>query len=81
VAGGGTQFQSLIWDPTSPTNAPLYTAATDVGLYSSFANPNSATATTTIGSPGVVPEPSTYALLALAGAGFAAYRFRRRARR
>ena len=29
----------------------------------------------------VVPEPSTYAMLALAGAGFAAYRFRRRARR
>jgi hypothetical protein len=28
-----------------------------------------------------VPEPSTYALIALAGAGFAAYRLRRRARR
>lgn len=27
-----------------------------------------------------IPEPSTYAMIALAGAGFAAYRFRRRAR-
>ena len=78
AAGGGAATQSLIWDPASPGNNSLYTAASSVGLYGSFENPNSST---TIGSPGVVPAPSTYAVLALAGAGLAAYRLRRRARR
>ncbi len=78
VAGGGAATQSLIWDPASPGNDPLYTAASSVGLYGSFENPNDAL---TIGSPSVVPEPSTYAMLALAGIGLAAYRLRRRARR
>ena len=35
----------------------------------------------TFSGASVVPEPSTYAMIALAGAGFAAYRLRRRARR
>lgn len=77
VAGGGTATQSLIWDTLDAVN-PTYTAATNVGLYGSFEN---ATSATTIGSPGVVPEPSTYALVALAAAGFAAHRLRRRLRR
>ena len=62
IAGGGTLTQSLIWDPTSDPTAPLYTAASSVGPYGSFA---SAASATTIGSPGVVPEPSSTALLGL----------------
>ena len=78
VAGGGVATQSLICPSASPGNAPLYTAASSVGLYGSFENPNNAL---TIGSPSVVPEPSTYALLVLSGAGLAAYRLRRHTRR
>lgn len=77
VMGGGTSTESLVWDPESAVGSPTYRNAV-LNQWDAFANPNSAT---TIGSPGVVPEPSTYALLALAGAGFAAYSFRRRARR
>jgi len=79
VAGGGTAPVSLIWDPTSPVNAPLYTSATTVGLYGSFAN---VTSTLTIGSPGivgVVPEPSGLALASL-GVAVAGWATRRRLR-
>jgi hypothetical protein len=67
AAGGGTAVQSLIWDPTSPAGSPLYTAATSVGLYGSFEN---ATSALTIGSPGIVPEPSSV-ILAVLGGGLA----------
>lgn len=60
-AGGGAATQSLIWDPTSDPTAPLYTAASSVGLYGSFAN---AASVTTIGSPGLIPEPSSALLSA-----------------
>lgn len=76
VAGGGAATVSLIWDPTSPVGSPLYTAAA-VGLYDSFANPNAAA---TIGSPALVPEPSSIALSLIGGAGAAWSVFRTRRR-
>lgn len=77
VAGGGAAAVSLIWDPTSPFSAPLYTSATSVGLYDAFAN---ATSPATIGSPGIVPEPSSVALALVGGLGGAAGYLRRRRR-
>jgi len=78
LAGGGTSAQeSLIWDPTSDPTAPLYTAASSVGLYGSF---ESAASVTTIGSPGIVPEPSSIGLAA-AGLGLAGIAARRRLRK
>jgi len=76
-AGGGTAAQSLIWDPTSSPTAPLYTAATSVGLFGSF---EAAASVGTIGSPSIVPEPSTVALAA-AGLGLAGLAARRRLRK
>jgi hypothetical protein len=79
IAGGGTSaLQSLIWDPTSDPTAPLYTAASSVGLYGSFENPNSVL---TIGSPSIVPEPSTVGLGVAAGLGLAGLAARRRLRK
>jgi len=76
IAGGGLAPESLIWDPTSDPTAPLYTAASSVGLYGSF---ESLASVTTIGSPGIVPEPSSIGLAAagLGLAGLAARRSRR----
>jgi hypothetical protein len=78
AAGGGSDPESLIWDPTSDPTSPLYTAASSVGLYGSF---ESAASVTTIGSPGMVnavPEPSSLMLAAFAGLGLAGYAARRR---
>ncbi len=70
----GTATESLVWDPTSPIGSPTYRNAV-VGQFDAFANPNSAA---TIGSPGVVPEPSTIAMAALGGALAVAHAARRR---
>jgi len=75
--GGGLATESLVWDPGSGNSSPSYRNAV-AGQWSSFANPNNSA---TVGSPGVVPEPSTYASLVLAGLGAVAYRFRRCFRR
>jgi Lamin Tail Domain/PEP-CTERM motif len=61
IAGGGAATVSLVWDPTSGTANPTYQNAV-VGQWGAFAN---AASPTTIGSPGVVPEPSSSALLGL----------------
>ena len=81
AGGGGNAGESLIGDPTSDPTAPLYTAASSVGLYGSFDNPNNVL---TIGSPGVinvVPEPSTVGLAISAGLGLAGLAACRRLRK
>ena len=70
----GTSTESLVWDPNSPIGSPTFRNAV-VGQFAAFANPNSAT---TIGSPGIVPEPSTIAMAALGGALAIAHAARRR---
>ncbi len=61
VSAGGATSQTLIWDPTSGTTAATarYTFANG-SSFGTFANGSGA-----VGSPGAIPEPSTYALIGL----------------
>lgn len=74
VMGGGVGTESLVWDPDSAVGSPTYRNAV-LGQWGAFANPNSSV---TIGSPGIVPEPSTVAMAALGGALAVAHAARRR---
>lgn len=61
--GGGLATDSLVWNYWGSTaENPTYFSTSTVGFAGAFAN---ATSSTTIGSPGVVPEPSSTALLGL----------------
>jgi predicted extracellular nuclease len=61
MMGGGIATDSLIWNYWGSTaENPTYFSSSTVGFGGAFANASSAT---TIGSPGVVPEPSSAALL------------------
>lgn len=63
VMGGGLATDSLVWNYWGSTaENPTYFSTSTVGFAGAFAN---ATSSTTIGSPGVVPEPSSSALLGL----------------
>ena len=63
VSGLGLAFDSIkTWSGTDTNSGTIYTFTLDDGILSAAA----------------VPEPSTYALLGLAGAALAAYRLRRR---
>lgn len=91
VAGNANDFINLYVGPDFDNLSLYATAGYTSGtvsdplfgaiLLSQFGSVSTAEAGVSIESAGVsvVPEPGTYALLALAGAGFAAYRFRRRA--
>jgi hypothetical protein len=73
----GVGTESLVWDPTSGTVSPTYRNAV-LGQWDAFANPNSAV---TIGSPSLVPEPSTVGLAIAGGLGLAGLAARRRLRK
>ena len=63
IAGGGVATDSLVWNYWGSTaENPTYFSTSTVGFAGAFAN---AASPTTIGSPGVVPEPSSSALLGL----------------
>ena len=63
IAGGGVATDSLVWNYWGSTaENPTYFSTSTVGFAGAFAN---AASSTTIGSPGVVPEPSSSALLGL----------------
>ena len=63
IMGGGLATDSLVWNYWGSTDEnPTYFSTSTVGFAGAFAN---AASSTTIGSPGVVPEPSSTALLGL----------------
>lgn len=63
LMGGGIASDSLVWNYWGSTaENPTYFSTSTVGFAGAFAN---AASPTTIGSPGVVPEPSSSALLGL----------------
>ncbi len=63
IMGGGLATDSLVWNYWGSTDEnPTYFSTSTVGFAGAFANTASST---TIGSPGVVPEPSSSALLGL----------------
>ena len=63
IMGGGIATDSLVWNYWGSTaETPTYFSTSTVGFAGAFAN---AASSTTIGSPGVVPEPSSTALLGL----------------
>lgn len=65
IAGGGVATDSLVWNYWGSTaDNPTYFSTSSVGFAGAFANAADPTSTT-IGSPGVVPEPSSSALLGL----------------
>jgi hypothetical protein len=92
VAGNANDFINLYVGPSFDNLALYATAGYGSGpvsdpsfgavLVSQFGTVSTAEAGVSIGSVGVsvVPEPSTYAMLALAGTGFAGYVIRRRRR-